>query len=158
MQARLKPQRKADLARDPGGVGGGGEGGQRKRTGEDRDRDMRTGDRQTDTQTERHGKVQRQRRDRKKKKKNKDVREQERESWQKLTESNRMKTKYPESQRDTGRPRSDLERRAHRTGVVRALRPPATQQAERGTEPAPSKTFSQPKTGNQVAPPAQILA
>lgn len=94
----------------------------------------------------------------KKKKKNKDVREQERESWQKLTESNRMKTKYPESQRDTGRPRSDLERRAHRTGVVRALGPPATQQAERGTEPAPSKTFSQPKTGNQVAAPAQILA
>lgn len=69
-----------------------------------------------------------------------------------------MKTKYPESQRDTGRPRSDLERRAHRTGVVRALGPPATQQAERGTEPAPSKTFSQPKTGNQVAAPAQILA
>ena len=114
--------------------------------------------RQTDRQTERQGKVQRQRRDWKKKRKNKDVREQERESWQKLTESKRMKTKYPESQGDAGRPRSDLGRRAHRTGVLRALGLPATQQAERGTEPAPSKTFSQPKTGNQVAPPAQIPA
>lgn len=32
----------------------------------------------------------------KKKRKDKEVREQERESWQKLIESNRMKTKYPE--------------------------------------------------------------
>ena len=62
------PERKVDLARDPGGVRGGGEGPRRHRTGGDRDRDVHPGDGQTDAQTERYRKGQRQRKDRTKEK------------------------------------------------------------------------------------------
>ena len=91
------PVRKADLARDPGGVGGGGEGAREREQGKtETETCSQETDRHTDTQTERHGKVQRQGRVRKKKREDKEVREQEKESWQKLIESNRMKIKYPE--------------------------------------------------------------
>lgn len=88
-----------------------------------------------------------------KKRKNKDMREQERESWQKLIESNRMKTKYPERGRETQGVQGVTWGDGH-TEQGRAepsARPPRRRRNVAQT--CTSEDVQQAQTGKQVAPP-----